>query len=592
MEAVKRKTRGRGNFLRFLGYVKPYTGALVLATVGGMVKFLVPLLVPQITRYLIDDVYSNVALSIPQKLHSLLLLVGGMIGVYGLVWVPFTYLRHYMAAKAGNRSVFDLRCELYEHILRQPASFFNEQRSGGIVSRLIGDVAQAQNLVGTALTNVWMDAISLFFIAFFLLRLDAQTAGIAIVTFPAYIFFFRKLGKRIKSSSRAVQEGIQTMSGNAQEKIAGSVVVRAFGREPEEKESFARDSDRLLDTTMKSSFFQSANMAISGFLTGIAPLIVTLFGGWRVIHGDISVGTLVAIGMYLPSLYLPLQRFSELNVVFATSMASLDRIFEIMDSPPTIADRPGATDFPRGECTGAIEFRDVSFGYSEERPVLSHFSIAIRPGERLALVGRSGSGKTTISNLIPRFYDVAGGAVTVDGIDVRDLRLKSLRRHIGMVLQDPVLFSGTIKENILYGNPHASDAEVRSAARLANALDFIDSLPEGFDAEVGERGVSLSGGQKQRITIARAFLKDPRILILDEATSALDADSERLIQEALERLIRQRTTIIIAHRLSTVARADRILVIENGKIVESGTHEELTVTDGVYRKFMALQLRS
>jgi ABC-type multidrug transport system fused ATPase/permease subunit len=369
-------------------------------------------------------------------------------------------------------------------------------------------------------------------------------------------------------------------------------VVRAFGREDEEKTSFVRDSDRLLVTTMKGSFFQSANMAISGFLTGIAPLIVTLFGGWRVIHGDISVGTLVAIGMYLPSLYLPLQRFSELNVVFATSMASLDRIFEIMDSPPSIADMPGAVDFPRGECAGAVEFRNVSFHYVEERPVLAGFNIKIEPGERLALVGRSGSGKTTISNLIPRFWDVDGGSVTVDGIDVRHMKLKSLRRHIGMVLQDPVLFSGTIKENILYGKPEASEAEVKDAARLANALDFISALPEGFDTEVGERGVSLSGGQKQRLTIARAFLKDPRILILDEATSALDAESERLIQEALERLMRERTTIIIAHRLSTVARADRILVIEDGRIVESGTHEELTKSDGVYRRFMALQLRS
>jgi ATP-binding cassette, subfamily B, putative efflux pump len=585
-------SRKRGNFRRFLGYVRPYTGPLALATIGGIVKFVVPLMAPQLTKYLIDDVFPNAALSAPQKMNALVLAVGGMAALYALAWVPFTYLRHYMAAKAGNRSVFDLRCDLYEHILRMPASFFSEQRSGGIVSRLIGDVTQAQNLVGTALTNVWMDAISLVLILYFLLRLDPATAGVALVTFPLYILVLKKMGGRIKRSSRLVQEGLQLMSGNAQEKIAGSVVIRAFGRERDEHESFLRDSDRLLDTTMKSSVFQAVNVTISGFLTGIAPLIVTLFGGWRVITGDISVGTLVAVGLYLPSLYLPLQRFTELNAVIATSMASLDRIFEVMDNPPVIADSPAARDFPPGGARGEVELRGVSFGYDPAVPVLQGFSMRVSAGERLALVGRSGSGKSTIAGLIPRFYDVQSGVVLVDGLDVREIRLKALRRQIGMVLQDPILFSGTVRENILYGDPHAPDERVREAARLANALDFIERLPDGMDTEVGERGASLSGGQKQRLTIARAFLKDPRILILDEATSALDAESERLIQDALERLMNGRTTIIIAHRLSTVAHADRILVIDGGRIVEAGTHGELTARDGHYRRFMALQLRS
>jgi ATP-binding cassette, subfamily B, putative efflux pump len=578
----------KGNFRRFLGYVKPYRGMIVLAVIGGMVKFLVPLAVPQITRYLIDDVYLNEALSVTSRGHILLFCVASMIAVYAFVWAPFTYMRHYFSAKAGHRSVFDLRCELYDHILRMHAAFFDEKRSGGIVSRLIGDVAQAQNLVGTALTNVWMDAMSLVFVIAFLFSLDVPTALAALVTFPAYIFFFRRIGDKIKKSSRRVQEETETISGNAQEKVLGSSVVRAFGREEEEQESFRRDSDRLLDTTMRSNVLQAKNMAISGFLTSVAPLIVTLVGGWRVIRGDISVGTLVAVGMYLPSLYLPLQRFSELNVVIASSMAAVDRIFEIMDNPPDIADAPGARDFRGGG--GLVEFQDVSFGYKEGSPVLSGIDLRIEAGSRVALVGASGSGKTTIANLIPRFWDVDSGAVLVDGLDVRSLRLKGLRRRIGLVLQEPILFSGSIMENILYGDPEAGEARAIEAARAANAYDFVMRLPDKFDTLIGERGASLSGGQKQRLTIARAFLKDPRILILDEATSALDVESERLIQEALERLLEGRTAIIIAHRLSTVARTDRIFVVEGGRIVESGRHDELLAAGGRYRRFMSLQL--
>jgi subfamily B ATP-binding cassette protein MsbA len=580
----------KSNFRRFLGYVKPYRFLIVLATIGGMVKFLLPLAVPQITRFLIDDVYTNAAVPAAERTRTLLVAIGVMIGAYLFVWVPFTFIRHYFASKAGHRSVFDLRCDLYDHILRMHAAFFDEKRSGGIVSRLIGDVALAQNLVGTALTNVWMDALSLVFVMVFLFTLDAPTALAALVTFPAYIFFFRRFGDRIKASSRQVQQEIETISGNAQEKVLGSSVVRAFGREAEEQEAFRRDSDRLLDTTMRANMLQAKNMAISGFLTSVAPLIVTIVGGYRVIHGQMSVGTLVAVGMYLPNLYLPLQRFSELNVVIANSMAAIDRIFEIMDNPPDIADAPGARGLGDGECEGRVEFRDVSFGYDDERPVLKGVDLAVSPGERVALVGSSGSGKTTIANLIPRFWDVDSGAVLVDGVDVRERKLGSLRRQIGLVLQEPILFSGSIMENILYGDPKAGEARVIEAAKAANAYDFIMRLPEGFDTLIGERGASLSGGQKQRITIARAFLKDPRILILDEATSALDVESEKLIQDALERLLQGRTAIIIAHRLSTVARTDRIFVVEEGRIVESGRHDELLAAGGRYRKFMSLQL--
>ncbi len=575
------------NFVRFIAYVKPYKWNLVVAVIGGVVKFTLPLLVPQITRHLLDEVFLNPQMTGEQKLGELLLNVGGMILAFVFIWAPFTYVRHYFASRASYHAVFDLRVEVYYRILRMSASFFDRNKSGYLVSRLIGDIEMAQDLIGSALTDTWMDFVALVVILFFLIQIDVPVTLSALVTFPLYLYFFRKSQTNIRMSSQKVQEEIAAISGHVQERIAGNRVVHAFTQEKTEETVFLRDSQNLFSMAMWRAYLQSLNITTSGVLTQIAPLIVLLYGGSRVISGNLSVGELVAVTMYLTPLYTPMQRFAQLNLVFANSMAAVDRVFQIMDEKPEIRDHSGATVLR--DVRGTVEFKKVAFAYpqateSEPGPVLHAMNFVVHPGERVALVGPSGSGKSTIVSLIPRFYDVDRGSVKIDGHDVRDLTVNSLRRNVGMVLQNPILFSGTVLDNIRYGKPDATMSEVIEACKAANAYDFIVKLPKQFDSEVGEGGNFLSGGQKQRVTIARAFLKNPKILILDEATSALDSVSERLVQQALERLMQGRTTFVIAHRLSTIENADRIFVLENGTIAESGTHDELLEHEGVYQR--------
>jgi len=578
------------NFIRFLGYVRPYIKYLILAIIGGTVKFTVPLLVPQVTRHLLDNVFLNGMMSAGEKLHDLFLYTGGMAAIFIFIYAPWVYVRHLYGDKASHRAVFNLRCDLYYRILRMSASFFARNRSGGIITHLISDIQLAQNLVGTALANTWMDAAAITVVLYFLFRIDVITTIVALSTFPVYLCVFRKFSREIRTTTRRVQDELSTMSSNAQERISGSAVVRAFTQEGHERKRFETESERLFSVNMRRILIQGLNQAFTGTIMGVAPLIVICFGGYRVISGQMTIGELIAVTMYLAPLYLPLQRFSELNVVFANSMAALDRIYEIMDEKPEIASSPDAIEL--NEIKGEVSFNHVSFSYNQGHPVLRDITFTAQPGCKIALVGQSGSGKSTIVSLIPRFYDPSAGQVEIDGHDIRGIKIESLRRHIGMVLQYPILFSGTIRENILYGDPSAGDAEIIEASKAANAYDFIIALPHGFDTEVGERGASLSGGQKQRITIARAFLKNPRILVLDEATSSLDSESERMIQDAMNRLIIGRTTFIIAHRLSTIVRADKILVVHKNSIFESGTHLELMQKRGLYRQLYEKQFES
>jgi ABC-type multidrug transport system fused ATPase/permease subunit len=573
------------NFIRFLEYVKPYSWLIAVAAVGGIIKFTVPLIVPQITRYLLDEVFLSTAYSTSEQMNILFRTIGLMAAGYIIIWAPATYARSYFSGVAGYKAVFDLRQKLYEHILRMSASFFDRHRSGSIVSRLISDVALMQNLVGNALTNVWMDSAAIIVVLFFLFRINVSITLVALATFPLYIVVFKKFQSRIRMATHEIQEGTSQLAGNAQEKISGSHVVHAFNQERREGRHFKRDSGELLGATVRLLHFRGGNAALTGVLTQGAPLLVLLYGGYLVINGQLTIGELVAVNLYLSPLYLPLERFSELNVILSNSLAALDRVFEIMDESPDIKDSPGAVDlnYPRGH----VSFERVHFSYSQEDDsplaVLRDISFVAEPGQRIALVGPSGSGKSSLISLIPRFYDITGGSIKIDGQDVRNLNVKSLRSHISIVLQTPVLFSGTVRQNILYSKPSASDDELIAAAKAANAYDFIQQMPKGFNSEVGEGGGFLSGGQRQRVTIARAFLKDPTILILDEATSALDSASEKLIQDALEKLMENRTTFIVAHRLSTIINADLILVMRQGHIVDAGTHAQLLRREGLYQ---------
>jgi len=604
----------RHSLLRFLSYVAPHKWYIVGAALTGVLKFVVPLAFPLALKYLTDVVLARDPHAVHESTNRLLehwcvgvlqvapwlgdgargrLMVVGvsMLALYLILGVASFY-RSYWAGQAGHRLIFDLRYALYQHIQGMSHSFFDARRSGGIVARFVSDIQLAQNFVGSALTNVWMDSAALGFVVWILFVLEHRLAWVALAVIPFYIGLMRYFSPRIKAASQSVQEMLEDFSGELQEKIAGAAVVKAFGREEHEAKRFYASSRTLLDLTLRNVALSSANQAATTLLTSVAPLLVVWVASTMILHDTLTVGTMIAFYAYLGSLYLPLQRFSELSVVVSNSLAAMDRIFEFFDIRPEVAEAAHA--LPLARIRGRVSFRNVSFTYATRRnghPVLQDINLDVLPGETVAIVGRSGAGKSTLVSLIPRFYDVSEGAVSIDGIDMRQVTLASLRDQIGIVPQDPVLFSGSLEENLLYGKPDATEAEVRAAAAAANADEFIRQLPEGYLTVVGERGLRLSGGQRQRVAIARTFLKNPPILILDEATAALDSESENLIHDALRRLMRGRTTFIIAHRLSTVMNADRIVVIEAGTICEIGRHPDLLRRSGVYRQLYEEQFR-
>ncbi|ELE9362243.1 SAV1866 family putative multidrug efflux ABC transporter [Staphylococcus aureus] len=573
---------------RYLQFVKPYKYRIFATIIVGIIKFGIPMLIPLLIKYAIDGVINNHALTTDEKVHHLTIAIGIALFIFVIVIPPIEFIRQYLAQWTSNKILYDIRKKLYNHLQALSARFYANNQVGQVISRVINDVEQTKDFILTGLMNIWLDCITIIIALSIMFFLDVKLTLAALFIFPFYILtvyvFFGRLRKLTRERSQALAE----VQGFLHERVQGISVVKSFAIEDNEAKNFDKKNTNFLTRALKHTRWNAYSFAAINTVTDIGPIIVIGVGAYLAISGSITVGTLAAFVGYLELLFGPLRRLVASFTTLTQSFASMDRVFQLIDEDYDIKNGVGAQ--PIEIKQGRIDIDHVSFQYNDnEAPILKDINLSIEKGETVAFVGMSGGGKSTLINLIPRFYDVTSGQILIDGHNIKDFLTGSLRNQIGLVQQDNILFSDTVKENILLGRPTATDEEVVEAAKMANAHDFIMNLPQGYDTEVGERGVKLSGGQKQRLSIARIFLNNPPILILDEATSALDLESESIIQEALDVLSKDRTTLIVAHRLSTITHADKIVVIENGHIVETGTHRELIAKQGAYEHLYSIQ---
>ncbi|WP_309568608.1 ABC transporter ATP-binding protein [Paenibacillus sp. sptzw28] len=574
-------------FRAYLQFVKPYKWIIAVTILIGVIKFSIPLTLPLFIKYVVDQVLLA-DLSNAEKMNKLLRAVGLAFVLFVIVRYPVEYFRQYFAQLTTSRVLFDLRNKLYSHLQQLSVRFYQNRKSGEIISRMMNDAEQTKSLVETGLMNVWLDMFTLLIALAIMFNMNVMLTFVAIAILPFYGYAVKKLYKRLRAYSRSRSQSLAEMQGYLNEHVNGIPVVKSFTLEAYEQQQFSTRNRKFLDRAFALTRWNALTQSITNTLTEIAPLLVLACGGYLVINKGLTLGEFVAFYGYLDRLYAPLRRLVNSSTELTQAAASLERVMELLNEKPEIRDEPGAVAME--SVRGDIEFRNVSFRYLDEGEwVLDGIDLKIPQGHTVALVGMSGGGKSSLVSLLARFYDIQEGRITIDGRDIRSVTQQSLRSHIGMVLQDNILFSGSVRENILLGNPEASEAEVIEAAKRANAHQFILALPHGYDTEIGERGVKLSGGQKQRIAIARVFLKNPAILVLDEATSALDLESEHAIQESLAELAQNRTTLVVAHRLSTITHADAIVVVVNGSIVEQGTHSELIAREGPYSRLYNVQ---
>jgi subfamily B ATP-binding cassette protein MsbA len=500
-----------------------------------------------------------------------------------------SYASAYLMAWVGQRVVTDVRNQLYAHILGQSASFFAARSTGELMSRITNDVGQVQQAVSETIGDLARETLALVGFAALLFYYDAWLAVFCIISAPLVIYPLVRLGQRVRRTTRRSQEALQSLSHIAVEGFTGHRIVKAFGNEKKEADRFAGAGDQLFRTNMKVTAALSSLPPLMEVLGGFGMAGALWYGSREISNGRLTIGELTSFIATLFLMYGPAKKLSRVNANLQQAIAASERIFEMLDTHSEVVEKPEALALQ--PFSRAIEFRDVTFGYDEGRRILRGVTFKVDAGQMIAIVGRSGAGKTTLVNLLPRFYDVTGGRIAVDGVDVRDVTLASLRAQIGVVTQETVLFDDTVASNIAYGTSHATQLDIEAAARAANAHDFIAGLARGYHTLIGERGQRLSGGQRQRLAIARALLKNAPILVLDEATSALDAESELLVQEALTNLMMNRTSFVIAHRLSTIRRADAIIVLERGRIVEVGRHDDLLSRPaGVYAALYQMQL--
>jgi subfamily B ATP-binding cassette protein MsbA len=568
-------------FLRLLRYAAPYRGRLAGAVAGMLVVAVGSLLIV----YLIQPIYDDV-LGLRQHVGQVAALV---LVAYFLKGIG-SYASGYLMTSVGQRVVMDLRNALFRHILHQSAAFFSSRTSGQLISRITNDVSQVQMAVSETVADLAQESITLVGYIGYLFYLDWHLALVFMTSAPLVVYPLVRLGQRVRRTTRRGQEQLEYVTHLSLEAFTGHRIVKAFGAEAREADRFASASLVLYRTYMRVTASMSALPPLMEFIGGLAAVGAIWYGSQRISTHELTTGAFTSFLGTAFLMYGPIKKLSRVNAGIQQTIAAADRIFEMLDTHSEVRERPGAAALPR--LREAIEFRDVGFAYDDrpDRFVLRHISLNVRAGQVVAIVGLSGAGKTTLVNLIPRFFDATEGAILIDGRDVRDATLRSLRDQVALVTQETVLFDDTIAANIAYGAPGASREAIEAAARAAHAHEFIVHLAGGYDARIGERGQRISGGQRQRIAIARAILKDCPLLVLDEATSALDAEAERLVRNAVANLMRNRTTFIIAHRLSTVRRADFIVALEHGVVAEIGTHDDLVGTPGgVYAKLYSLQ---
>jgi subfamily B ATP-binding cassette protein MsbA len=567
-------------YLRLLQYLRPYIPKTLMAVACMILATSASLYVPWIVRDVIDGVLVN-------KDKALLNVITiGIVVVFALRGF-FVYGQSYLMAFISQKVVIDLREHLFRHFQRLSVSYFDRSQTGKVLSYMTNDVGVLQGALAQNVIELASESLALVGSLIAMFYLHWQLALLTLITVPLVAEAMKIFGVKLRRASGTMQQRAAEITSVLQEMIVSIRLIRLFVREDYEIGRFNRENENNFNAQMKAAQLSATLTPVVEFLAAFAVTVIVWYGGNEVINGNLTSGSLIAFLVYAVNISNPVKRLGNVYGSIQRAVAAADRVFEVLDTLPEVQDAPDAKPLPPVE--GRVTFEDVTFEYRSGEPALRNMSIDVAPGQVLAIVGPSGAGKSTIANLIPRFYDPQAGRICIDGVNIRDVTVASLREQLAMVPQDTILFSASIYENILYGRLDATREEVTAAAQASNAHNFIMQLPDGYETQIGERGCQLSGGQRQRIAIARAILKNPRILILDEATSALDAESERLVQDALDKLMVGRTTFVIAHRLSTIQRADRILVLEKGRMVECGTHADLLDAGGLYCKLYSIQ---
>ncbi|WP_405379334.1 ABC transporter ATP-binding protein [Phascolarctobacterium sp.] len=570
-------------YLRALRYVKPYIGRGVFAAICTAIAAGGTAYLPWIIKDMVDQVLKE------KNTEMLNYIVASIIVVFIIRGIAF-YGQSYLMNYVGQRVIIDIRLDVYKKLQRLGLNFYDKNKTGTIMSYVTNDVSALQSAMVDNVVELVTESVILLASIVMMIYLDWRLFLVTFSTFPVVLLFIDQFGKRIRKSGSRIQEVTADVTSVLQETVSSARVIKSFVREEYEINRFARENMNTFRAHMKYAQLSATLTPTIEFVAAVGVTIILWYGGNSVIDGSITAGSLVAFLTYAVNISNPIKRLSRVIGNIQKALAAAQRVFDVMDMPEAIKDAPNAKALPLVK--GNVRFNDVSFSYNPGEEVLSHMSFDVKPGQMIAFVGPSGAGKSTVASLLPRFYDVTSGSITIDGQDIRDVTMQSLREQVGIVPQETVLFNGSVYDNILYGRLDATKEEVEAAAKAANAHNFISELPQGYNTMLGDRGVNISGGQRQRISIARAILKNPQILILDEATSALDTESERVVQEALDRLMIGRTSFVIAHRLSTIKNADKIMVLEKGCLAEEGTHDELMAKDGLYAHLYKIQYRS